>query len=609
MNSPLHRFIELLLKSGLVTRAELNRIRSQLDQEQAGDDSETDRYVLDQLAQSGSLTDFQAAAVHEGKSDELILDDYLIIDKIGQGGMGRVFKARHTLMQREVAVKFTLADDASKEADQRFRREVEALSRLVHPNIVSALDAGYRGEHCYLVMEYVEGTTLSSYVRQHGPMTFADALGVIIQAAEGLKYVHRQNIIHRDIKPANLLLTPDRTVKVLDVGLAKFDPHEVDGDDDKTDVDCTHGGTIIGTVDYMAPEQAIDAHSVTPSADVYALGCTLHFLLTGNPPYRGHEKTVLERLVAHREEEIPRLSVAALDVPREFDDIFEKMLSKTPETRYANAGELLSDLNRVQRDYSSMLSGVTTIQMECQNQSRKHSTRLRWLAAISLIAFVAAAGWMLRPDRRPAESLSLMQANAGVTFPEISLISPGELPFDLLGRTDPAIHALTGEGWELSGGTLLVPDSSPAKLLIPVAVQPDYRVTGEVRRLGGSGPLVMFLPIGQTSQCFVLLDSQRAGVSKLGFGFNAVGRLAAVAEHDAMGTETPSRFAVDVCADGLTYYLDDQLIVRWDGDPERLQMAGGWSATPQPAFVIGANHGASFLVSKLRIESLPASER
>jgi serine/threonine protein kinase len=604
MTSALQRFIDLLLQSGVVTREEIRQIRSQLSEEAQTDEMTTDHYVLQQLADSGHLTDFQASAVHQGKSDELMLDDYLIMDEIGRGGMGRVYKARHTLMQREVAVKFTLADDPDWDSDQRFRREVEGLSKLVHPNIVSALDAGYRGKHCYLVMEFVEGTDLAAYIRKQGPMNFSDAIEVMIQAAEGLKYVHRKKIIHRDIKPGNLLFTPDHTVKVLDVGLARYEQRDADENVDRTATELTRSGAIVGTVDYMAPEQALNSHEVTPAADVYSLGCTLHYLLTGKPPFRQRGKSVLERVVAHREMDIPKLSQLVTDVPKDFDPVFSKMLAKDPEERYIDAGELLVDLKRVQRDESVVYSGATTVIADHIPSPGNAKTRFLALAALTLLGISVMVGFIVSSSKTdPVASGSTSAAGDPEVDSEPAIVQPA-LPCDLMEYVNPSANVLSGEGWLLAGGTLTIPDGSPSKLLIPVSIPSDYQLLGEIRRVSGTGPFVVLIPIRGKSQCFLLVDSIRNDVPVSGFGFNSAGRLAITGQNAALSRDEPSRLRLEVRADSLSYFLDDRLVVRWDGDPGQLRVAGGWSATFEPAFVVGSNHDASFEVSNLRVEPL-----
>jgi serine/threonine protein kinase len=236
------------------------------------------------LVKSGKLTKYQAETVYQGKVKGLAFGEYRVLDKLGEGGMGVVLKAQHQRMKRIVAVKM-ISGAALKSPDsvKRFYREVEAAAKLNHPNIVTAHDASeHEGIH-YLVMEYVEGKDLAAIVKEKGVLPVAQAVECIIQAARGLEYAHKRNIIHRDIKPANLLVGKEGTVKILDMGLAR-----VAGLVDEEDKDrLTQSGQVMGTLDYMAPERAMDTHHADARADIYALGCTLYRILTGEAMYKG----------------------------------------------------------------------------------------------------------------------------------------------------------------------------------------------------------------------------------------------------------------------------------------------------------------------------------
>lgn len=242
------------------------------------------------------------------------------------------------------------------EAESRFQREIRAVAKLSHPNIVAAFDAGHVDGVQFLVMELVNGCTLSRSVEQHGRLKVADAVCCIRQAAEGLQHAHEQGIIHRDIKPSNLMLvkadarcsdelgrSPQRTqpgiVKILDLGLAGFRASPDGRLDGAPAVTMTLTGTVLGTVDFMAPEQALDTKRADHRSDIYSLGCTLYFLLTGQTAYAG--ETFTQRLVAHREQPIPALHDVRPDVPLELDAVFQKMLAKQPDDRYQSMAEVV----------------------------------------------------------------------------------------------------------------------------------------------------------------------------------------------------------------------------------------------------------------------------
>ena len=255
--------------------------------------------------------------------------------------MGSVYKARHSRMDRLVALK-VLSKQAlsSKEAVARFQREVKASGKLSHPNIVTSFDAGEQDGIHYLVMEYVEGTNLDDLVADSGPLSVDVAVKYIVQAARGLEYAHRQGIVHRDIKPANLMLDQGEFVKILDMGLARIRQNEEGQAPVQTALTQTH--TVMGTAAYMAPEQAAKLKDTDARGDIYSLGCTLHYLLTGKDVFLG--ESFIEMVIAHREEPIPRLRAANSAIPAALEAVFERMLAKTVESRYQTMSEVISEL-------------------------------------------------------------------------------------------------------------------------------------------------------------------------------------------------------------------------------------------------------------------------
>lgn len=361
----LDEFLQVIVKSGLALAAEAEELKIRTEAMGSGGNAIA---AAKDLVKSGRLTKFQAEEILNGRAKLLCFGPYLVQDKLGQGGMGMVLRARHREMNRPVAIKvLPKATRKDTDAGQRFRREVEAASRLMHPNIVTAYDAGEHEGMRYLVMELVQGMDLHSYVQNHGPMRVSDAMHCIIEAARGLEYAHQQGIIHRDIKPANLLLAtaaavsagnlasnlaggkndpalaetklaPDvakSRIKVLDMGLARIDEPAVSevaaGRAKPANAPLTNTGDVMGTADYMSPEQATDTHSVDARTDIYALGCTLCYLLTGHAPYSG--ETLVKRLLAHRNNPIPSLTGERPDVPQSLDRLFQTMLAKHPEDR------------------------------------------------------------------------------------------------------------------------------------------------------------------------------------------------------------------------------------------------------------------------------------
>lgn len=329
----LDQFTGSLVECGLMLEDEIREFINALPADKRPHDSEA--FAKD-LVKAGKLTRFQALNLCQGKAKNLVMGEYIVLDKIGAGGMGQVFKAQHRRMKRIVAIK-VLPPSSMKTPDavQRFQRETQAAARLMHPNIVTAFDAGQSGGLHFLVMEFVDGQDLSSLMKQ-GPLSLDKALDYILQAGRGLAFAHGKGIVHRDIKPGNLLLDKEGVVKILDMGLARIDELEA------PDHQLTNTGAVMGTIDYMAPEQALDTHLADARSDIYSLGCALYRLLTGQSTYAG--KTVVEKILAHRELPVPRLHAARPDISPALDNILARMLAKKPADRYQTMNDAIADL-------------------------------------------------------------------------------------------------------------------------------------------------------------------------------------------------------------------------------------------------------------------------
>ncbi len=340
---------KLLVQGGLVTESEIQSARSR---PASGGQTTDAEHLLNELIGRGKLTRYQAAAIRQGKSKGLIIGNYIVLDKVGAGGMGLVLKARQRNHQRIVALKL-LPPSISRDpaAVIRFRREAAAVAKLRHRNIVSAIEAGETHGLLFLIMEFVEGKDLARLVRERGPLPVAQAVDCVIQAARGLEHAHAHGIIHRDIKPANLLLDNSGVIKILDMGLARVSHAENLLTTESTDLNLTVSGAIVGTVDYMSPEQAYNPRLADGRSDIYSLGCTLHYLLTGKPPYSG--QTFMERLISHRERPIPSLLRARGDVPNGVDAIFRGLMCKSPEARPQTLSEVIQQLERARTGASA----------------------------------------------------------------------------------------------------------------------------------------------------------------------------------------------------------------------------------------------------------------
>lgn len=328
------RFRETAVASGLVAAERIDAVEIELEGTVDRDTTPVaawDKGIADRLVKQGVLTRFQAREMLAGRR-RFRLGQYTVLDEIGRGGMGQVFLAEHSLMGREVAVKVLPRSRSTPEYEAAFRREIRMLASLDHENLVRALDAGYDAKVYYLVTEFVPGFDLRKQVRRYGPLDMLAAGTVMTQAARGLAYAHDHGVVHRDVKPGNLLVTQDGRVKVLDLGLAgsAFDP------------ETQQAGRVVGTMDYMAPEQIRAPESAGPAADVYALGCTLYFALAGQPPFPGgSRKEKAQRHLGEQPVPLPQL------VPRVdpgLARLVEAMMQKNPADRIATAHEVIERL-------------------------------------------------------------------------------------------------------------------------------------------------------------------------------------------------------------------------------------------------------------------------
>jgi serine/threonine protein kinase len=334
------------------------------------------RALAKELIQRGWLTPYQVNQVLQSKGHELVMGQYILLERLGEGGMGQVFKARHEAMGRVVALKVLRKELLAKpEALKRFLREIRLVGTLSHPNIVIAFDAAeINGVH-FLAMEYVEGIDLGRLVKLKGPVSVADACSYIRQAALGLQHAYEKGLVHRDIKPTNLLrANQGGVVKVLDLGLARL--QDAEGDDsssgsiempvERSVNMLTHAGKVMGTPDFIAPEQARNSHTVDIRADLYSLGCTFFYILTGFPPYGG--KTYLEKLVQHQEAPIPQLERIRPEVPLTVANVVRQLMAKLPEQRFQTPGMLANTLASL--GSAKVSAGVPLSELEARQTAR-----------------------------------------------------------------------------------------------------------------------------------------------------------------------------------------------------------------------------------------------
>jgi serine/threonine protein kinase len=325
------------LASGLVTADQLaeaiDAIRKRADAGPSPEKEITDRQLASQLMRMGLLTTYQADQLRAGRT-RFNLGQYVITDFIGQGGMGQVFRGVHKMMGREVAVKVLPLARSTPEAIEHFRREISLQAQLDHPNLVRAYDAGHDGNVHYLVTEYVAGTDLRRLVRQEGKLSMQKAANVVGQAARGLGYAHERGMLHRDVKPGNILVSPDGTAKVSDLGLAGFMQ--------ETEEENPRAGKIVGTADYLSPDQIKNPRTITPASDLYSLGCTLYYAVTGKVPFPGG--AARDKARRHFEETPWHPQRFNADLSEDFVEVIADLMEKDAELRMQTAEEVVQRL-------------------------------------------------------------------------------------------------------------------------------------------------------------------------------------------------------------------------------------------------------------------------
>ena len=331
----LEDFTANVIESGLVPPHVVDRARAGLPPVGAG---EAAVHLARLLIQDKRLTAFQARKLLSGKTSGFFLGGYRLLRPLGEGGMGKVYLADNDRGDR-VAIKVLPPRKALEDANAllRFRREMDLSRRCVHPNIARTLAVGDEGDVSFMVMEYIPGKSLFEMVKgpNAGPLRVPDAARLFLKLVDGLDAAHAAGLIHRDIKPSNVMITPDGEVKLLDLGLARA------LDDEKG---ITRANTVLGTVDYASPEQLGDASKADRRSDLYSVGCTLYFAVSGRPPFEGGD--MINKIFKQRMEDPPPLESVARGVPAAFAAIVRKLMNKKPAERYQDGAELRADLAR-----------------------------------------------------------------------------------------------------------------------------------------------------------------------------------------------------------------------------------------------------------------------
>jgi serine/threonine protein kinase/Leucine-rich repeat (LRR) protein len=474
--------------------------------------------------------------------------EFELLEPLGEGGMGTVYKARHASLGTTYAVKLL---HPRRQADlatiERFQREMVALGRLDHPNIVRAVDAGEEAGVHYLVMEYIDGVDLGRALQSRGPMSIANACEAARQAAKGLAYVHQQGRVHRDVKPSNLMVASDGTVKLLDLGLARVEEYALDEPDGATDdilgggstVELTRTHQVMGTLEYMSPEQASNSKTVDEKADLYSLGCTLYKMLTGRSPFASEKSvTAMSQLLAHVEKPAPPVREHRPDVPDGLAKLLEQLLAKNPDERPQSADEVAmalapfaagSDLAKLshldhpqtERDTGSGSSKTVVLPRSDAHIEPKRS-RLPWgpillgLAGLFVLLLcpvgLAITAFLLRPDNGPdvvvTTAPTVQRTVTEEQLPVNDLLLPESgvegQPVDLLALFDPQ-RDVRGNDWQLVDGALVSQVATPSMLQFPYRPSDHYRWEATVQRLESSESLEIGL-VADGQPLIILVD-------------------------------------------------------------------------------------------------------
>lgn len=478
-------FWDALERSGILPSDKLHKLEPELLATPSGPPSS--RSLAEELVTRGILTRWQADKLLEGKYRGFVLGPYRLLTPLGRGGMGLVYLAEHTMMRRRCAIKVLPAQLASDPGVvERFYREAQAVAALDHPNIVRAYDVSKsvqeRSDEVihYLVMEFVDGRDMQRKVEEKGVLGFREAAELIRQAAEGLAHAHAVGIIHRDVKPANLLVDRNGTVRLLDLGLATFF-----NDPDEAAAAAEQGRTVLGTADYLAPEQAVDSNKIDARADVYSLGMTFYFLLTGHAPFP--TGTIVERLMAHQTRSPEPVEKIRPDAPLGLMAILHRMIARKPDQRYQSATEVAEALAAWLKDNpadSNVLRGLgrleSVMRLAAQRAASGHSSPKAEVSESELdFAPIAdepppsATGSGIR-GRRSSSTVPPVVAPANEPSPkqEKAEASPAKLPNEGPSNGSGTPQPAPLPAGEPSVDDLMLADSMPTDTDVPVLGEP-----------------------------------------------------------------------------------------------------------------------------------------
>ena len=471
---------------------------------------------------------------------------YRVLELLGKGGMGNVYRAEHTLMSRAVALKVINRELVQNvQAVERFRREVKSAAQLAHPNIVAAYDAEQAGDMHLLVMEHVPGDNLSDVVKRDGPLDISLACDYIQQAAQGLQHAHEKGMVHRDIKPHNLMVTSDGQIKILDFGLATLAAETTSTVDHsqtshpstvhRISPNLTSVGSMMGTPDFISPEQSRDARAADIRSDIYSLGCTFYYFLTGRPPFS--EGSALERIKAHSEQEVESIESVRHDVPPELADILNRMMAKEPSERFQTPADIADalapfvDAHRTTPDQDCVADGINLNKRPWWPPTVLNSLSFAAFAfVLAGIIYVASDNGTLVVDSddenveviiRAADGLRIVDMVTGTTAKRLR---SGEYEVDL--KSDNNDFELSQDRFALKRG---------GEIVITVTKKRANSSAPRVRQVADKGNT--FAVPSPDGRSFVITDWQGAGGLALRNANN--GKLQRLTERSADGYRFP----------------------------------------------------------------------
>jgi eukaryotic-like serine/threonine-protein kinase len=435
------RFWQATVLSGLMDAQKLTVCWNAISPGKRDDPQHIDRRLARQAVQTRALTLWQAQQLMAGRTSGFKVDRYVLLDLIGQGGMGRVYLAQDTRLNRKVALKILSPERVNNpRAIARFQREARVGAQLQHENLVRIYDFGESSGRFYLVMEYIEGKTIGTLITDQGAIPAANAVRLVRQVAMGLEHAHRKGLIHRDVNPYNILVTRDGTAKLADLGLA-IDLAEEDR--------VTRDGATVGTFDYVAPEQARQSHSADIRSDIYSLGCSLYHMCTGQVPFP--TPSLPEKLFAHQAMEPTPLEKLVPDLPQGLAEIVQRMMHKSPDERYSTPLQVAQALEPFADDYSSAAGRDDAQLLKPAAASASQSLRLIEAKAVSLapdrssgpasLAVAQSVALKTPPDPTLDRTTEPEGINVTSTIrsPESSEGSDPEFPVDLILSPEPSL--------------------------------------------------------------------------------------------------------------------------------------------------------------------------